>query len=94
MDSDGYPTEKELQEIRDWPFEKLPELLPHVKSLWWQADWGWSEVGGTYNISTAGWSGNEDIIGALQDNTMFWMLYWQKSTRGGHYVFEKMGVSG
>ncbi len=39
-------------------------------------------------ISTGGWSGNEDVIDALHENLMFWMLYWYKTERGGHYWFE------
>lgn len=38
-------------------------------------------------LHTGGWSGNEDIIGKLQD-TWFWILYWAESHRGGHYYFE------
>lgn len=38
-------------------------------------------------LHTGGWSGNEDIIGELQQ-TWFWVLYWTESHRGGHYYFE------
>ena len=38
------------------------------------------------NISTGGWSENEDVINDLKE-TIFWMLRWHQSTRGGHYEF-------
>jgi len=38
-------------------------------------------------LITGGWSGNEEIITALAQ-TMFWSLFWEKSERGGLYVFE------
>ena len=38
-------------------------------------------------LHTGGWSGNEDIIEALAAS-MFWLMYWQKSVRNGHYYFE------
>jgi hypothetical protein len=37
---------------------------------------------------TQGWSGNEDIMEALIKNKWFWMAFWKKSERGGHYYFE------
>lgn len=91
MDTDGYPTDQELARIRDWPIDnegEIGRLLTFVRELWRYADAGyWRQRGRTYRISTAGWSGNESIIGALQGNRLFWLLCWQSSRRGGHYVF-------
>lgn len=39
-------------------------------------------------LTTGGWSENEEAIDKLVD-TMFWVLYWQKSERGGKYTFTK-----
>jgi hypothetical protein len=98
LDDDGYPTEEFLESIRQWPFQyDYKYLFDYVKSGWWMPSWGWhseevdDEFGKSiirYNISTGGWSGNEEIIGALESNTMFWVMCWQESRRGGHFVFE------
>lgn len=42
----------------------------------------------TWDVATGGWSGNEDIIRALQENYVVWGITWQLSERGGRYVFE------
>jgi hypothetical protein len=96
MDEDLYPTDEELKIIEDWPHTDIRGLIEYVKGLWHFPDWGWT-TGLTsndeiiYNISTGGWSGNESIIHALQDNIMFWALCWYSSKRGGHYEF-RIGV--
>lgn len=42
-----------------------------------------------YHAATGGWSGNESIICAMQDNkSMLWTLTWVQSRRGGHHTFE------
>lgn len=41
-----------------------------------------------YTFSTGGWSGNEDLIRAMEQNWMIWSLTWVQSRRGGHYIFE------
>lgn len=40
-----------------------------------------------YRVATCGWSGNESIIGALQENYMFWAFSWFMHVAGGLYVF-------
>ena len=98
VDDNGYPTEELLTIVRNWsPDAGYDELLEFIKNYWRYGDCGYwsgpipykwfSEEGVDYDISTAGWSGNEDIIGALKDNQIFWLTCWYKSQRGGHYTF-------
>lgn len=87
MTTPEYPTEEQLQKIKDWDAANFHGLLAYIKPLWAFDSWGWSQDGERYNISTGGWSGNEDIIGAMQSNQIWWMMYWQQSARGGHYIF-------
>jgi len=100
MPEDNYPTEEELKMVEEWPIKKrqdCTDLLGYIKTIWWAADWGWHDPGSEgwkheekdwYHISTAGWSGNEDIIASMKKNYMFWMFTWQESRRGGHYKFK------
>lgn len=92
MDNE-YPTEEQLQAILD--FKGSPrQFIEYIDSIWW-AD-GFTIKPGRDDfkkgvkrctLSTWGWSGNEDIIGVMKQ-TWFWMLWWRKSERGGHYEFE------
>lgn len=89
MDINGYPEERELKEIHEWPYKDFISLMEYVKERWRYTDDGfWRVEGNEYHISTGGWSGNESIIGALKENLMFWSMCWMSSRRGGHYVFE------
>jgi len=89
MNADGYPTDAELKKIREWPHADLAGLLEYVQKRWAYADMGyWKQRGSKYWVSTAGWSGNESIIGALQQNYVFWSFCWLQSRRGGHYIFQ------
>lgn len=91
-----YPSPQELQQIRDWAIEDPDGWFRFVRSIWWAPDWGWREESidddlgrpiRRYSISTGGWSGNEDIIEAMQRNFL-WRITWQQSRRGGHYIFD------
>jgi len=98
-DDDGYPTEAALEIVRIWHWSDSRGWFEFIESIWYMAAWGWteSEVDHEYkkdekvyryNISTAGWSGNESIIRDMQKNDMMWHLNWVQSRRGGHYIFE------
>jgi hypothetical protein len=89
LGDDGYPTEAALECVRKWSYKDPAGMLAFVRSLWAYAECGyWSQQDAIYEVSTAGWSGNEDLIGAMRANRMFWTLCWLSSRRGGHYEFE------
>jgi hypothetical protein len=91
MDDTRYPTEEELSTIENYDVVKdgVFGLLELVNSLWVFPDYYIVKGKNVLKVElhTGGWSGNEDIIGALMNNTMFWTLCWEKSVRGGHYYF-------
>lgn len=65
-------------------------LITFIKGLWKYPDYFVVKGKKTIKLGlhTGGWSGNEDIIEALQENEMFFLLYWLKSVRGGHYYLQ------
>ena len=83
-----YPTEQILRKIHKWDIvDSGPDdLVELIRSEWHWPEWGFKYNRRRLELHTGGWSGNEDIIVALQ-GTMFWFLYWMKSFRGGHYYF-------
>lgn len=92
LDRDGYPTEEALKTIKNADLTKIPirTFLDYVGSNWKYADDGFILKGKKVlklELHTCGWSGNEDVIEALKENRFFFMLYWEKTVRGGHYYF-------
>jgi hypothetical protein len=99
LDDDGYPTDDALTIISKWHWDDIKGWFDFIHGLWYLSSWGWreglkpddwnkGEEVYTYEISTAGWSGNESLIYAMQENTMLWCITWVQSRRGGHYIFE------
>ena len=95
FDASGYPTEETLERIAKWPAP--PTLLEVDRWLDFATD-AWNtqygvvvfrgiEGGSVRELITCGWSGNEDIIGAMTENALFWTMCWQKSERGGKHTF-------
>ena len=94
FDEDGYPNETALKMVEEWPWHDWEGWFRFIQSIWYMSDWGWSEVEQskgirTYHVSTAGWSGNEEIVRAMQKNDLLWENHWVESRRGGHYIFER-----
>lgn len=91
---DGYPTEEELRIIREWDLSTQPvsKLLDYIEPLWTYPD-RFQRTKHRLYLSTGGWSGNESLVEALEKTPMFWVLYWQKSQRGGHYWFDDSMVA-
>ena len=101
LDDDGYPSEHELTTIREWKIDNMgdcEQLLTYVQFRWQYPeyfriakrrtrDWRSGPLRRTYFVSTAGWSGNESMIGAMEENVVFWLLTWHSHKRGGHYEF-------
>jgi hypothetical protein len=86
FDADGYPTEETLMAIRDWPLKEQKSLIEFLK-ICFRVYGRVEEIGDRIEIATGGWSGNEDCIHFLKDNS-FWHLNWQSSHRGGLYCFD------
>lgn len=86
---DKYPEIEELEQIKNWSHESgWKALMDFIESIWWMPEWGFSRRGKRYDISTGGWSGNEEIIKAMTENFIFWSMCWVSTRRGGHFVFK------
>jgi len=86
IDSDGYPTDESLEQIKNYEGDH-GDLLAEVAFLFGQ--YGKCRFEGNHwKISTRGWSGCESVIGAMKENKIFWMMCWYMSKRGGYYEFE------
>ena len=91
-----YPTDDELSLISNWTVKDITGWFEFVQSLWALTDWKIEDAVDDitnrpvtrYTMSTGGWSGNEDLIGAMQRNWLLWNVTWVQSRRGGHYIFE------
>lgn len=72
-DGDGF-TAEDLKKIAEWDYKDFSGLLDFVAEIWWCPEWGLirNEMpGGEWlELHTGGWSGNEQIIHALQQNFM------------------------
>lgn len=88
-----YPTKEQLERIKTWPAQDFDGLMEYIGTLWEFKGWGFKKApGGVCELHTGGWSGNEEIIQALHQNQLVWIMYWVESSRGGHYLFGRPNV--
>ena len=87
FDRHGYPTEDTCDKIKNWnPLDPVG-LFKFVKAAWSDTGCIREPEDNVIELITGGWSGNEELIGALQSNVA-WPLCWQMSQRGGMHRFE------
>ncbi len=85
-----YPTDEQLDKIKNWPDTDLMGLMDYVTLEVWNCYCGRVKRNlreHSMELVTGGWSGNEEIIEALQSH-LFWSLFWESSHRGGLYIFK------
>lgn len=87
FDENGYPEEETLERIKTWPQDDFEGLMQFLQEDWIYDDYIGRSDDGSWRLSTGGWSGHEDLLGALRSNQLWWMFHWQASKRGGHYIF-------
>lgn len=88
IDDNGYPTDKALDKIRNWPPGDYDGLMEFVKFIWHWPDF--ARIGADVStLVTGGWSGNEEILGAMTENVVWWIMHWYSSKRGGKHVFAR-----
>ena len=102
LDPDGYPSSQDLQKIATWPLPVNLDwtlLMEFIRGLWRYPEYfyvlnndpqlkheTWNEPP-YYVLGTGGWSGHEEIIDALQQNSLFWGMCWWSSNAGGKHIF-------
>jgi hypothetical protein len=92
LDEDGYPEEFGLILIEHWDSSDFLGLIDFITPAF-------EQYGGLHffakrtqvTVSTGGWSGCEDVLHSMRTNTVWWMMYWHSSYRGGKFVFESRG---
>lgn len=98
LDDDGYPTEESLSqvknlkasEVENFLLNVLPEFdLPYlvVEKNTAHSKYNSSKTTTQICVHTQGWSGNEDLIAAMEANA-FMSLRLAKWERGGHWTYE------
>lgn len=91
QDEDGYPTRYAVRAVETWCSHDPMGWFALLRKIWHFKDFFHvAEQADKWvlHVSTAGWSGNESLVRAMQRNEALWDSTWVSSTRGGHYVFE------
>ena len=86
FDADGYPTQETEEVIAKWPHSDPDGWFTFIREAW-DHHYGTIRYDPKFaTFITGGWSGNESIIEAMQENKVLWIVLWESSHRGGKYV--------
>ncbi len=82
-----YPASYHMRRIRRWDAAADPEgLMRYVRVLWRGGCAAFD--GRRLELHPGDSPANEDILRALKENEVFWLLYWEASGPGGHHAFQ------
>jgi hypothetical protein len=79
------------ERIKKWDVRNVYELVRELEDNWTYKDHvkkSWERNCLILELHTGGDSYNESLINALEQNTIFWAMYWDRIIRGGHYYFK------
>lgn len=92
LDEDGYPTDKVLDLFMSYEFKckaDVDRFLEILEGVWYSGSDGYKRIKTEFDdllmLHTFGWSGNEEVIVALQNNFIFWGIAFNAHFTGGHY---------
>jgi hypothetical protein len=101
-DAGDYPAESTLEAIKAWDPMRVNSLLAFVAKAWHWPEFGVSHTlrpeeavivdaqpGDVFlRLATGGWSGNEDIINALEQNRVASAFTWKFTSASGLHIYE------
>jgi hypothetical protein len=96
-----YPTDAALERLATWPHQDVAGALDFAKAIWHWPDFARHELDAHetailhaapddkfLRLATGGWSGNEEIVRALNCNLMIRALAWRLHARGGLHIYQ------
>lgn len=88
-----FVTPEIIYKIESWPAKDFHGVMEYMRSLW---EWPvmFRTIPGGYCISTGGYSEHEAMVSALQNNKLWWSMFWHASLRGGHFEFRDVFAKG
>ena len=92
---DGYPEDHELEALKaqlnaiPCDFKAGAEAVKELIDATGYGDADWSD--NKFIVYTRGWSGCEEIIAEIS-KTLWYLMNWESSHRGGKDVFSKVGT--
>jgi hypothetical protein len=87
-DHDGYPIEEDVAALKAWSgsLEHVHEVLDAVGEYLESCGYGsFTKRGDYWRFATGGWSGCEEVIGAIPP--LVHALAWRSSHRGGLHIY-------
>lgn len=89
FDSNGYPTEQAYLRISCYQGTDVNEWLDYCVACWNTTYGAVRQHGADVEFATGGWSGNETIAGAMEENFLMRAISWESSHRGGLHIYRK-----